>query len=514
MSSDMINGTGRPSPSLDLNSLDYTRRSALALGASAVATGSAVLLQPLSAAAQMPQANSGVLDQLIGSAGSAAGPRILVSNATIISMDPAVGDFVQGDLLMQGTKIADIGRDLSAASRDGAAIKIDAQGSILIPGMIDCHRHAWEGQIRGIIPNSASIGDYMGATHRGFAPFYRPEDMYVGNLATALGCLDAGITCFIDNSHNSRSPEHSDAAIQALLDSGARAVHASGAPTFGEWNKQWPQDLLRIQRQFFSSGDQLVTLRLFTRGLVKEDWQTAERLGLWLSIDGAGAPNSAETLAQFRNEGLLNERRTINHGYGLPTESWTLIREAGASVNACPRSDSQWALGSSAMGLQEALNNGIRPGLSVDNDTAYSTDLFTEMRVAFHLQRWAAHVAASSGRPRPNLLAVRDLLEFATLRGAQNAGLQNKIGSLSIGKEADLVLIKSDDINTMPLTNAIGTVVSHAHAGNVHAVFVAGNVRKWDGKIVGNDVRAFGERVRRSRDALYERRGMKLNIVE
>ena len=83
--------------------------------------------------------------------------------------------------------------------------------------MIDCHRHAWEGQIRGIIPNSASIGDYMGATHRGFAPFYRPEDMYVGNLATALGCLDAGITCFIDNSHNSRSPEHSDAAIQALL---------------------------------------------------------------------------------------------------------------------------------------------------------------------------------------------------------------------------------------------------------------------------------------------------------
>ena len=166
------------------------------------------------------------------------------------------------------------------------------------------------------------------------------------------------------------------------------------------------------------------------------------------------------------------------------------------------------------MGLQEALNNGIRPGLSVDNDTAYSTDLFTEMRVAFHLQRWAAHVAASSGRPRPNLLAVRDLLEFATLRGAQNAGLQNKIGSLSIGKEADLVLIKSDDINTMPLTNAIGTVVSHAHAGNVHAVFVAGNVRKWDGKIVGNDVRAFGERVRRSRDALYERRGMKLNIIE
>ena len=86
--------------------------------------------------------------------------------------------------------------------------------------MVDCHRHAWEGQIRGVIPNSATIGDSMGATHRGFAPFYHPDDMYVGNLLTALGCIDAGITCFIDNSHNSRSSAHSDAAVQALLDSG------------------------------------------------------------------------------------------------------------------------------------------------------------------------------------------------------------------------------------------------------------------------------------------------------
>jgi cytosine/adenosine deaminase-related metal-dependent hydrolase len=86
----------------------------------------------------------------------------------------------------------------------------------------------------------------MGATHRGFAPFYQPEDMYVGNLTTALGCIDAGITCFIDNSHNSRSAAHSDAAVKALFDSGIRAVHASGAPTFGLWGKQWPGDICMI----------------------------------------------------------------------------------------------------------------------------------------------------------------------------------------------------------------------------------------------------------------------------
>src|SRR5262249_30072563 len=148
--------------------------------------------------------------------------RILLQGATVISMDPAVGDFVRGDLLIEGKKILAVSAELGAAAQGGNAIVVDARDTILIPGMVDCHRHSWEGQIRGIIPNSSTIGDYMGATHRGFAPFYRPDDMYVGNLATALGCIDAGITCFIDNSHNSRSAAHSDAAVQALIDSGAR----------------------------------------------------------------------------------------------------------------------------------------------------------------------------------------------------------------------------------------------------------------------------------------------------
>jgi 5-methylthioadenosine/S-adenosylhomocysteine deaminase len=440
--------------------------------------------------------------------------RILLQGATIISMDPAVGDFVRGDLLIEGKKISAVGADLGAAAQAGNAIVVDARDTILIPGMVDCHRHSWEGQIRGIIPNSATIGDYMGATHRGFAPFYRPDDMYVGNLATALGCIDAGITCFIDNSHNSRSAAHSDAAVQALIDSGARAVHASGAPTFADWDKQWPQDVSRLQRQFFASDDQLVTLRLFSRGLVKEDWETAKRLGLWLSIDGAGAPNSAQTLREFQQAGLLDERHTFNHGNNLPDESWALIRGAGISVNVCPRSDSQWALGPASMGLQDALDHGVRPGLSVDNDTAYSTDLFTEMRVAFHLQRWAVHGASLRQEPSPPaLLTVRDLLEFATIRGAQNAALQSKIGTLTPGREADIVVIRADDINTMPLTNAVSTVVFHAHAGDVDAVFIAGEVRKWGGRLVGHDLAKVHERVRQSRDDLFARRGMKLDVL-
>ena len=166
------------------------------------------------------------------------------------------------------------------------------------------------------------------------------------------------------------------------------------------------------------------------------------------------------------------------------------------------------------MGLQEALDHGIRPGLSVDNETAFSTDMFTEMRVAFHLQRWVAHTATVRREPKPPaLLTVRDLLEFATLRGAQNAALQNKIGTLTPGKEADIVVIRAEDVNTMPLTNAVSTVVSHAHAGNVEAVFIAGEIRKWQRTLVGHDLENIRRRVHQSRDDLFARRGHKLEIL-
>ena len=214
----------------------------------------------------------------------------------MVSMDPKVGDFVKGDVLIEGKKITAVSAELKAPAQ---AQVIDAANTIIIPGFVDAHRHSWEGQLRRIIPNGA-IAAYMAATHQGFARYYRPHDMYVGNLITALGCIDAGITCIIDNSHNSRSSAHSDAAIQALFDSGIRAVHASGAPQTGEWDRQWPQDLARMQKRFFTSDDQLVTLRMFA-GLNRENWALARKLGLRITSE----TNGVGMLEQFSNEKLL-----------------------------------------------------------------------------------------------------------------------------------------------------------------------------------------------------------------
>jgi imidazolonepropionase-like amidohydrolase len=138
-----------------------------------VSAGSTQLLAR-DAAAQGQDRDAAVLEQLRRANGDPR-RRVLLRGGTIISMDTTVGDFVRADLLIEGKKISAVATDLGATAQGGNAISIDAGGTILIPGMIDCHRHAWEGQIRGVIPNSATIGDYMGATHRGFAPYYRPE---------------------------------------------------------------------------------------------------------------------------------------------------------------------------------------------------------------------------------------------------------------------------------------------------------------------------------------------------
>jgi len=431
--------------------------------------------------------------------------RIVLKGGTIISMDPKVGDLVKADVLIQGKKIAAVGANLQASGE-----VIDASNSILIPGFVDCHRHSWEGVLRRIIPNG-DIGKYMATTHQGFALHYRPHDMYVGNLVTALGCIDAGITCIIDNSHNSRSTAHSDAAIQALIDAGIRGVHASGAPQNGTWDHQWPQDLSRLQKQFFSSNDQLVTLRMFG-GLDRGNLTLARQLGLRVTIELLGAM-SAPTMEQLRSEKLLGPEITYNHCNGLTDAAWRIIRETGGTVNVCPRSDPQYALGEGIPAFQAALDHGIRPGLSVDNEISYGTDMFTEMRVAFNIQRaWATYRRSNGDANAPKLVTVRDVLECATVNGAACAGLTDKCGSLTPGKEADIVAIRTDEINLYPSNNAYGTVVAAADSRNVETVIIGGVVRKSKGKLVGVNMARFRQMVDESRDYLFKQAGYKLDI--
>jgi 5-methylthioadenosine/S-adenosylhomocysteine deaminase len=432
--------------------------------------------------------------------------RILLKGGAIISMDPKIGDLAKGDVLIEGKKIVAIGPNLTATAE-----VIDASNTILIPGFVDAHRHSWEGQLRRINPNAGTLDAYSAATHRSFALHYRPHDHYVGNLITALGCIDAGITCIIDNSHNSRSAAHSDEAIRALVESGIRGVHASGAPLVGEWDKQWPQDLERLKKQHFSSDDQLVTLRMFA-GPNRELWAIARRLGLHITTEFQG-PQMAKLIEPFAAEKLLGPDNTFNHCGGLPEETWGFIRDAGVTVDVCPRSDSQYGLGDGIPAYQKALDHGVKPGFSVDNETSYSTDMFMEMRVAFHIQRaMATNRRVNGDQNVPAMVSTRDVLACATINGAVCAGLADKIGTLTPGKEADIVIIRTDAINLYPANNAIGTVVAAADRSNIDTVIIGGQIRKFRGQLVGLKMEKFKRLVDESRSYLFEKAGYKPDI--
>jgi 5-methylthioadenosine/S-adenosylhomocysteine deaminase len=433
--------------------------------------------------------------------------RILIRGGTIISMDPKVGNFAKGDVLIEGKTIAAIGATLSAS---GATV-IDASNMILIPGLIDCHRHSWEGQLRRINPNAPTLADYSNATHLSFATHYRPQDMYVGGMITALGCIDAGITCVIDNSHNARSAAHSDAAVEALLDSGIRAVHASGGPQAGEWDRQWPQDLRRLQKKYFSSADQLVTLRMFSAP-DRENWAFARSLGLHITTEFQG-PQQAALLDPLWQDRLVGPDNTFNHCGALPERTWEILRESGATIDVCPRSDAQYALGEGISAYQHALDHDIKPGFSVDNETSYSSDMFMEMRVAFYMQRALVQNRKFAGEQRtPVPVNVRDVLECATVNGANCAGLAGKIGSVSPGKEADIVMIRADDINLYPSNNALGTVVQAADRSNVDTVIIGGRIRKQKGKVVGLDMSRLKRMVEESRAYLFAKNNYKEDL--
>lgn len=451
--------------------------------------------------------------------------RILLKGGVIVSMDSRIGNLTKGDILIEGKQIKEIAPDLSTAAGEGKAIVIDAKDTILIPGLVDAHIHAWEASIGRLIPNSNAVvndakHNYFSVVHQTLGPCYRPQDMYVGNLLTGLSCIDAGITCMCDNSHNSRSSAHADNAVRGLFDSGLRAVYVGGGIRYPEqtWDRQWPEDLTRIKKQYFSSDDQLVTLRMFLAGTVDpKHARVARDLDLWISWDGG---SSSPLLPQMYQEGLLVGKESFNHGGGTPEPNWQLIRDHGAKMNICPRADSQAGYGGEGKGfnaLQDALDHGLRPGISSDNGSAYPADMFIDMQVLYFTQRSLAQLAKFNGNPKPPAaVTVRDVLEFATIRGAECNAVDHKCGTLAPGKEADILMIRTDNVRQCPLNNALGSVVQAGTMGDLDAVFVAGQTKKWRGKmtnkLVGHDFNKLRQMAEESRQYVLAKAGWSLDI--
>jgi cytosine/adenosine deaminase-related metal-dependent hydrolase len=448
---------------------------------------------------------------------------ILITGATVLSMDPEIGDFARGDVLIRGSRIEAVGTDLSASAADGSVITIDGTGRIVIPGFQDTHRHCWQNQLRRLIPDCDHNSAYLAVMNERLGPRYRPHDVYIGNLISALGALDAGITCVLDFFHNPRTPEHSDAAIRALRESGIRAVHTSCGPLAGRSDGSWPGDLARLRDTYFSSAGQLLSLRLGVIGasfalpdiaLSEQKVRLARELGLPLTSDGVAGKEASDRVVALGEAGLLGPDITLIHCLDISDHAWQLIADNGVSVSIPTTSDALIGIWEAVPAIQPALDHGIRPSLSVDVEVVLSSDMFTQMRTLMGIQRMMAFNRRYLGeQDYPAPLTTRDVLELATVQGARTNGVFDVSGTITPGKQADLVLITADDWNTLPLNNAYGTVVTAADTRNVEAVFVAGQVRKWAGKLVGHDLASVRRLVEESRDWLLNEAGFDLDVL-
>ena len=439
--------------------------------------------------------------------------RTLIKGGTVISVDPAIGDFFPtGDVLVEDERIVEV-----AAGIDADAEVIDATDCLVLPGLVDSHRHTWQSLFRNIA-SDWTLAHYFTGLHGTMSELYRPQDTYAGNLLGTLEALDSGITTLLDWSHNLNTPDHSDAAVDALFDSGARVIFAHGGG-FRHWQPISPiahpaEDVRRLRESRFASDDQLVTMNLAPRGnqfatieATQDDWALAKELGIRISCHfGDGEWGRGRPIARLEELGLLDSTMTFVHCNTLADDELAMMAEHGCSASISPDIELQMGHGWPATG--RLLDVGIRPSLSIDVCSSNGGHMFGTMRATIGTERGFDNEAARSlGKPSVDEieLTCRDVLEFATIEGARSCGLDAKIGSLTPGKRADVIIVRADSFGMTPLNNPIGQFVYNAHPGLVDTVLVDGKVVKRDGKLLGVDAASVRRQAIESRDDILRR---------
>jgi len=427
--------------------------------------------------------------------------RTLIEAGTVLTMDPELGVLEPGQILVEDGKIAAVGSDLGVSDAE----VISMPEAIALPGFVDTHRHTWQAPLR-LLASDWTLGHYLMGIHSGFSKHFRPEDTYAGNLIGTLEALDSGITTLLDWSHNLATPDHADAAIEGLKDSGARAIfaHGSGAEQWSNLPSPVPHsdDVKRLRERFFSSDDQLVTLAMALRGpqfatkeATLQDYRLAKEVGTRITVHvGDGEWGKSRPIEWLRDNDLLADDVTYVHCNTLGDDELQMIADSGGTASVAADVELQMGHGWPATG--RLLDHGIRPSLSIDVCSSNGGDMFGAMRSTIASQRGRDNGAAEEAGialVEQLRLSCKDVVEFATVQGARACGLEDKVGSLTPGKQADLILISTDTLSLTPMNNPWGAIVYAAHPGNVDTVMVAGRIVKRDGKLLDADV----ERVRR-----------------
>jgi cytosine/adenosine deaminase-related metal-dependent hydrolase len=423
--------------------------------------------------------------------------RTLIRGATVVTMD-AAGVLPVADILVTGDRLTEIAPHLIV---DDAEI-IDATGCIIIPGLINAHMHTWQTALRGVAANW-TLTEYFRKMHAGLATVFEPDDLYIATLVGALNQLNCGTTTLGDWCHNNRTPAHNDAAVTGLLESGIRAAFFHGTPKPdprpGEtpfWEVPHPRsEIERLLKKH--QGAELLSVHAAVLGphystleVAQHDFRMARELGLIASLHQGGGP--ARTPGGWdvlEAEGLLGSHINIVHGHALDDAQLKRFCDLGMSFSAAAENEMSQGHGHPLTGRLRKL--GHAPSLGVDLESVLSGDMLTQARVALGIQRSldnVAHREAVGSIPATTTIPVIEALAWVTVEGARMLGQLDRIGTLAAGKQADLVLLRADDLNMQPVHDPVASVVFQASLANVDSVMVAGRWKKRHGRLVGVDL--------------------------
>jgi len=499
------------------------------LAATGLATGGLKLFAPRPALAQFNYpAGSGDPNR-----------RYVIQGGSVMSTDPGVGDFAQANVVVEGKKIVAVGPGVG-----GGGDVIDARGRIVMPGFIDTHHHQFETALRSFLADGILINDgsntpagnttYYEFILQKFAPVYRPQDVYINELFGGLSQLDDGVTTVHDISQIHHTPQHSDAAIQALFDTGRRAVfgYFEGAGSNDPNLYAYPQDATRIKKQYFFSNDQLVTMTMGGEIYLphyEKAWLIGRNLGLQIAahiLSPFGMRHTFDLLTQNAGGdsgtlGLGSDNLFI-HMTGMSDMAWSRVQSLGIPVSLAVPIEMNMRHGMPPILKMESL--GMELSLSVDVECTLTADFFTQMRSMMNMQRvfvnqmvlnqgdFVNTVWPTPAPGTPPLLTTRDVLRFGTRNGAKALRLDSKTGSLTPGKEADIIILDATRINVAPLNQVPGAVVSLMDRTNVETVIVAGKIRKWKGQLLDVDLNRLSQQLQASRDYIFSAAGIPQNL--
>ena len=441
--------------------------------------------------------------------------RLLFRGATVLTMDAVLGDLAHGDVLVEGEIVAEVAEHIDA----GDCRVIDAAGAILSPGFVDTHRHTWQTQLRGVAAEW-TLFDYVLHMRMVYGSLYAPEDAYLGNYCGALEALDAGITTLVDHSHIVNSPEHADEALRGLVDSGIRAVYCYGLypnprhdPFQLDFDPTWRmEDARRFRKERLAGDSGRVRFGVAPSeptavplGQLEREIELARELGahrISLHVSMGRWDRGERTVERLAAGKRLAEDLLFVHGSTLTDGELHAISESGASISCTPETELQMGMGRPVYGRAE--RERAATSLGIDIASNFSGDMFAQMRLLLQAERGFDNEARDRP-PRGLELRTRDVLELATIRGAYAVGLAGSVGSITPGKQADLVLTRTDSPHMAAVTDPVAALVLYAAASDVDTVVVGGRVLKERGKLAGVDWPSTAERLRASGASLRRR---------